>query len=154
MFLWTHLNVWRCATVAASIPFGATGLFEIFFQTIGVTVHFSWGPYDWFAISLWAAIGITGLPFWKLTWAFWFSLAGIIGGFWAWALVGFPQVTWGTIENVPVAYAFNIALKVMTFVLFALPTIQGIRESYVAKPHGPSLNRASRSLTETSTPRL
>jgi hypothetical protein len=143
MFLWTHLNTWRCAMVAASIPFGATGLFEILFQSIGVTVHFAWGPYDWFAISLWAAIGITGLPFWKLTWVFWLSLAGIIGGFWAWALVGFPQVTWGTIENVPVAYAFNIGLKVMIFVLFALPTIQGIRESYVAKPHRPNMNRAS-----------
>lgn len=143
MILWTRLNVMRCAMVAASIPFGATGLFEILFQTIGVTVHFTWGPYDWFAISLWAAIGITGLPFWKLTWVFWFSLAGIIGGFWAWALLGFPQVTWGTIENVPVAYAFNIALKVMTFVLFALPMVQGIRESNVAKSNGPNLNRAS-----------
>src|SRR5690349_13376532 len=56
MILWTRLNTLRCAMVAASIPFGATGLFEILFQAIGVTVHFTWGPYDWFAISLWAAI--------------------------------------------------------------------------------------------------
>src|SRR5689334_4619553 len=39
MFLWTRLNALRCAMVAASIPFGATGLFEIAFQMIGVTVH-------------------------------------------------------------------------------------------------------------------
>jgi hypothetical protein len=132
--------------VAASIPFGATGLFEILFQAIGVTVRplgFYFGPYDWFAISLWTAIGITGLPFWKITRVFWLSLAVTAGGFWAWVLVGYPQVTWGTIENVPVAYAFNSALKVMTFVLFALPTAQGIRRSGVAKPNGQNLNRAS-----------
>ncbi len=146
MFLWTRLNALRCAMVAASIPFGATGLFEIIFQAIGVTVQplgFYMRPYDWFAISLWTAIGITALPFWKLTRVFWLAVAGIIGGFWAWVLIGYPQASWGTIESVPVPYAFNIALKVMTFVLFALPMLQGIRRSLVAKPQRPNLNRAS-----------
>jgi len=120
--------------VAASIPFGATGLFEILFQAIGVAVHFTWGLYDWFALLLWTAIGITGVPFWKITRLFWLSMALFAGGFSAWMLVGFPQVTSGTIGSVPVAYGFNIALKVMAFVLFVLPTLQGIRRSRVAKP--------------------
>ena len=144
--LWTRLNVLRCAMVAASIPFGATGLFEILFQGVGLTVRplgFYFGPYDWFAISLWTAIGITGVPFWKITRLFWLSLVTTAAGFWAWVLVGYPQVTWGTIESVPLAYGFNLALKVMAFVLFALPTVQGIRRSWVAKSYGPNVNRAS-----------
>src|SRR5713101_4222848 len=38
-FRWTRLNALRCAMVAASIPFGATGFFEILFQGIGLTVR-------------------------------------------------------------------------------------------------------------------
>jgi hypothetical protein len=133
MFLRTRLNVLRCMMVAASIPFGATGLFEILFQLIGVTVHFRWGPYDWFALLLWTAIGIAGVPFWKITRLFWLSLTVFAGGFSVWLLAGFPQVTWGTIESVSVAYGFNIALKAMAFIVFALPTLQGIRRSVVAK---------------------
>ena len=122
--------------VAVSIPFGATGVFEIFFQAIGVSVRgFQYGPYDWFAISLWTAIGLTGLPFWKLTKMFWFWMAVTIAGFGAWALVGYPQVGWGPRENVPLAYALNIALKVIAFLLFATPTVNGIRGSSVAKPN-------------------
>ena len=138
----TRLSVLRCVIVAVSIPFGATGVFEIFFQAIGVSVRgFQYGLYDWFAISLWAAIGITGVPFWKLTKMFWFWLVVTIGGFGAWALVGYPQVGWGTGENIPAAYAFNMTLKVMVFILFATPTVNGIKGSSVARPHltGPPL---------------
>jgi hypothetical protein len=128
MVRWTRLSILRCAMVAVSVPFGATGVFEIIFQAIGVSVRgFHWGPFDWFAISLWTAIGITGLPFWRLTKMFWFWLAGTIGGFGAWALVGYPQVGWGVGESVLVAYTFNIALKVMVFFLFATPMVNGIQ---------------------------
>jgi hypothetical protein len=146
MFWWTRLSVLRCVMVAASIPFGSTGLFEILFQGIGLTfkpLWFHWGPYDWFALSLWTAIGITVVPFWKITRLFWISLTALAVGFSAWVLSGYSQATWGTIETVPIAYAFNITLKVMAFVLFALPTLQGIRRSWVAKPHGPNLIRAA-----------
>jgi hypothetical protein len=132
--------------IAASIPFGATGLFELLFQGVGLAVwplRFHWGPYDWFALSLWTAIGITGIPFWKITRSFWMSLAVFAGGFLVWTLVGYPQLTWETVPNVPVAYGFPIALKVMAFVLFALPTLQGISGSCVAKSPRSNLNRAS-----------
>src|SRR5216683_8024734 len=89
IFLWTRLNALRCAMVAASIPFGATGLFEILFQAIGVTVHFTWGLYDWFALLLWTTIGVTGVPFWRITRLFWLSMALFAGGFSAWMLTGF-----------------------------------------------------------------
>ena len=113
--------------VAASIPFGATGVFEILFQAIGVSVGgFQWGPYDWFAITLWAAIGITGIPFWRLTKMFWLLFAGIIGGFIGWTLAGYPQV--GSIgDNVPEAYVFNVILKLTVFLLLAMPVVNGIR---------------------------
>jgi hypothetical protein len=146
MFRWTRLSVLRCVMVAASIPFGATGLFEILFQGLGLTFRplwFHWGPYDWFALSLWTAISITAVPFWKITRLFWLFLAAFAGGFSAWVLSGYPQATWGTIETVPVAYAFNITLKVIAFVLFALPTLQGIRKSWVAKPYGPNSKRVA-----------
>jgi hypothetical protein len=136
MFRWTRLNALRCAMVGASIPFGATGLFEVLFQGIGLTFRplwFHWGPYDWFVLLLWTSIGITGVPFWKITRLFWFSLAVFVGGFSAWVLAGYPQATWGTIESVPVAYGFNIILKAMAFVLFSLPLLQGIRRSRVAQ---------------------
>jgi hypothetical protein len=137
MRLRTRLNALRCAMVAASIPFGATGLFEIVFQAIGVTIQpqtFHMGLYDWFAISLWMAIGITGLPFWRMTSMFWFSLSLTLAGFCTWVLVGYPQVGGGSIGNVLLAYAFNGSLKIMMFVLFMLPIFQGISRSWVAKP--------------------
>jgi hypothetical protein len=136
-YLWTRLNALRCAMVAASIPFGATGLFEILFQGTGLTFRplwFRWGPYDWFALALWTIIGITGVPFWRITRLFWLSLVVFAGGFSVWELVGYPQATWGNIESVPVGYGFNIALKLMAFVVFVLPTLQGIRRSVIAKP--------------------
>lgn len=128
--------------VAASIPFGATGLFEIVFQAIGVTIQplvFYMSLYDWFAISLWTAIGITGLPFWRMTGIFWLSLSLIIAGFCAWVLAGYPQVSGDPTGNVQLAYAFNGSLKLMMFVLFTLPIFQGISRSWVAKLHKSNL---------------
>ena len=123
----THLTALRCAMVASSIPFGATGVFEISFQTIGVSVKgFQWGPYDWFAITLWAAIGITGIPFWRITKMFWLLLAGTVGGFIGWTLAGYPQVGWIG-DNIPEAYVFNIILKLAVFLLLAMPVVNGIQ---------------------------
>ena len=116
--------------VAASVPFGATGVFELFFQAIGVSLRgFQWSAYDWFALSLWTVIGLTGLPFWRLTRMFWFWLAATVGGFGAWALVGYPQINWGTGENVPLAYSFAVALKLTAFLVFTMPLIRGIRRA-------------------------
>lgn len=142
MRLRTRLKAFRCAMVAASIPFGATGLFEIVFQAIGITIQpltFHMSPYDWFAISLWTAIGITGLPFWRMTWIFWLSLSLIIAGFCAWVLAGYPQVSGDPTGDLQLPYAFNGSLKLMMFVLFTLPIFQGISRSWVAKLHKASV---------------
>jgi hypothetical protein len=128
---WTHLGLLRGALVGISPPFGGTGLFEIVYQFTGARVQswaFHMSAYDWFGLVPWTAVGLTSLPLWKLTWDYWALVGLTTTGFLAWALVGFPQVTWGTIQQIPVAYAFNIALKGAAYLVFLPPTVRGFRE--------------------------
>jgi len=125
---WTSLGRWRSLVVAASLPFGATGAFEIVYQFTGAEVQpwgFQMSAFSWISIVLWTAVAATSLPYWRVTWDFGVLVALFAGGFIGWAALGYPQITWGAISQEPLAYGFNIALKGGAFLLFLLPTLRG-----------------------------
>lgn len=127
---WSTLGRARGLLVAGSVPFAATGLFEIVYQFVGAQVQpsaFRLAPFDWFSLVLWTAVGAVGLLYARLAWDFGLAAGAFAAGFVAWGLDGYPQITWGTIEQVPVAYAFNIALKGLAFLLILLPIVRGLR---------------------------
>jgi hypothetical protein len=125
---WTNLGTVRSMLVAASLPFGATGVFEIVYQLVGDWVQpggFHMSHFSWISIVLWAAVGATSFVYWRVSWEFGLVVVLLVGGFLAWAAEGYSQITWGSITAEPWAYGFNIALKVGAFVLFLLPTLRG-----------------------------
>ncbi len=129
------LNPPRAFVVSATLPFSGAGGFELVYQVIGERVQpccfgpnaaAPFGPYEVLSALTWVALGLTGLGFWKVTSKFLILLALIFAGFAAWVLIGFPQVTWGTFSQYPIAYALNIGLKAALFAIFSLPVIEGL----------------------------
>ncbi|MCI4331019.1 MAG: hypothetical protein L3K19_04145, partial [Thermoplasmata archaeon] len=130
----TSLGWLRALAVAAGVPFGATGVFEIAYQITGVLVQpvpFAHAPLQWAWLASWTSLGAVTLPFWRLDrrWAWVATTFG--AGFVLWGIAGFPQVTWGNVTQVPEAYAFNVPLKVLAFVLMLLPVLVGLRRTGV-----------------------
>ncbi|HEV2316004.1 MAG TPA: hypothetical protein VGV89_00290 [Thermoplasmata archaeon] len=116
----TELGTVRAVLVAATVPFGATGVFEISYQLMGSVLQ-PWAfhaVYAWWV--LWTAIGFTGIGYFRFGRAVWVLLTGYLGGFLAWGATGFDQVEWGPPATHPLAYGFNIPLKIAAFVLFGL----------------------------------
>ncbi len=124
----TFLTVWwrrrdlgfKGFIVAGCAPFGGAGLYEIAQDAVGQSA-FGWrfDPMGLFDLAVWVAVGLTGVYYWKrgkttLTLALLFVI-----GFLAWGLIGFPQITASQPE--PVAFAFNVALKVLSFLIFLVP---------------------------------
>lgn len=133
------LHPLRAVFVGAALPFGATGTFEIVYQFIGAGVQpggFGMSTISWIGIVLWTLPSVTAVPYWRVTRTFWAVLLAEAVGFAAWAAVGYPQVTWGNIAQEPAAYAFNIALKLGAFALFALPTLAGLRTQPASEQPG------------------
>jgi hypothetical protein len=125
---WTSLRLPRSILVAASLPFGATGVFELVYQFTGSVVQpwgFNMAAFAWFDLVLWTAVGFTSCVYWRITWDYLVLLGLFALGFIAWAAIGYPQITWGTIAQQPIAYGLNVALKGGAFALFLLPTLRG-----------------------------
>ncbi len=128
---WAGLHPLRAVCLGAAIPFGATGGFEIVYQLVGDRVQpwgFGMSVIAWVALVLWTLPGVATAPWWKVGRPFWALLAMEAIGFGAWVAIGYPQVTWGSPAEQPLAYGFNILLKVGAFLLVAVPTYEGVRE--------------------------
>ncbi|MHB8565494.1 MAG: hypothetical protein ACYC7D_04590 [Nitrososphaerales archaeon] len=130
-----HLNPLRAFVVAATLPFSGAGGFELIYQLIGERVQpccfgpnaaAPVGPYEILSALTWVALGLTGLGFWKITRKFWIICLLIVLGFAVWVWIGFPQVTWGSPEQEPLAYALNILLKGGLFLIFLIPVLDGM----------------------------
>ncbi len=126
------ISLWKCrgltfkqnALLSASVPFGGTGLFEIIYQALGKLSQpaaFQATALQWTGVVAWAALGLVAVPYWQITKAFYGVLAGTIVGFLAWFVIGYPQVTWGTMFQQPTAYLLNSALKLTCILLFLVP---------------------------------
>ncbi len=143
---WAGLYPLRAVFLGAAVPFGATGGFEIVYQLVGDRVQpwgFGMSTVAWVGIVLWTLPGVATAPWWKV--GRWFGLLLAIEaiGFVAWASIGYPQVTWGSLTQVPLAYAFNIGLKVGAFLLIAAPTYEGVRRERRAHLPPPNEGRGS-----------
>ena len=125
---YSRINLWRSLMLSAAIPFGATGLFEIIYEILGDTIQpgaFHLGTFDWLSLILWTSLGAVTIPFWKFTKEWLLLMIGTSLGFTIWAIIGFPQVTWGTLYQEPLAYIFNSTLKISTFLIILVPIVQG-----------------------------
>ncbi|MDA4111171.1 MAG: hypothetical protein OK439_01425 [Thaumarchaeota archaeon] len=109
----------KALILAIAFPFAATGFFEQVYQTIG---YFELGP-----STFWAGLGLlidlsfillilSSVEFWSISKTFYILLATFFAGFVVWSAIGFPQI-YGT--NPQIALAFNVPLKVLSYILFA-----------------------------------
>jgi hypothetical protein len=129
---WGRLDTLRTIVVAASVPIGAVGAFEIPFQLIRAQAYpaVAGGPVDYhpyLALSIWVLVGFTSVGYWKLTSRFFALLVGTFVGFLLWWSVGYPQVTSGVTAQVELGYLFNVPLKFAAFAIFALPILEWAR---------------------------
>jgi hypothetical protein len=126
----TSLGWARGFLIAGTIPFPGLGAFEIIFQEAG---HYLHGPifvgyalpYVMFSYGSWVVLGLTGVGWWRITWRYWLLLGSTIAGWVAWFALGFPLVNFGSIEEFPAAYGFNLWLKAAMVLLFVLPVLDG-----------------------------
>lgn len=116
----TPLDWKRSVLISGSIPFAATGSFEITYQASGSILQ----PWAFHALYpfwiLWTSIGLVGVGYFAPGRYFWLTFVSFLTGFLAWDLSGFSQVEWGPPSSYPIAYAFNIPLKIAAFALFLL----------------------------------
>lgn len=119
----------RSVLLAWPLPFAATSAFEGVYWNIGyifrpgrffpATAYGNPWVGDLINVS-WVALAFVSAPYWRpnlrlvLT-----TLAVWAGGWILWVVLGFPQITDSSPTAAGVAFAINVPLKVVSFVLFA-----------------------------------
>ncbi len=115
---------WRGFAIAGTAPFGGAGLFELLQDVTGTVLQPTvWIFNGWGLLNLlaWVLLGLTGMYYWKLGRVWWFLALSYPVLWILWGLKGFPQVTWGSFSQYPLAYIFTILLKVESYIIFGLP---------------------------------
>jgi hypothetical protein len=125
-----RLGLLRSILVSASVPFGATGLFEIVYLSLGrLSQPWAFSQPDWVGLLIWSSPVIATLPFWRRRMKFPLAMLITTGaGFLIWFIVGYPQVTWGNFFQLPVAYLLNSTLKLLCFMVFLIPLLSYSKE--------------------------
>lgn len=154
-----RLNGWRSFLLAGTLPFLAVSLFEVPYDLANWATYPGSGTtvFDIVSILTWLALGFTSIGWWRATWRYWVYLAGFLGGFGVWFVIGFPTIDRAVGTALEVAFAFNIGLKVACFPLAALPVWEELRylRATGATPDGaPEVSPLNRTgPPEDSTPR-
>ncbi len=113
--------------LAGAAPFGGVGLFEVIYViglwiTLKPTVWVNWiNTIVLLNLAAWIALGFTGVFYWKINKLWQFIVAGYATLWVVWVASGYQQITWGTFAEYPFGYIFNVVLKILSFLLFALP---------------------------------
>jgi hypothetical protein len=130
----------RALMVGLSVPFGATGLFELVYQEVGAASHpgvFYMSESAWIALVLWASLGLTGTAYWSITRIHLSLVIVFLLGFIGWEGAGYPQVVSG---GGLTAWAFNLSLKAGAYVIVAMPLWVGLTKAS-PKPPQPEPSR-------------
>ncbi len=104
---------------AGSAPFGGAALYEISKDTVGFFHGWGFNPLSAVDLLVWIGVGLAGVYYWRESRA----AAGLFVAFCLlfalWSLMGYPQIS--SVPASPAAFAFNILLKIISFLIFMIP---------------------------------
>lgn len=110
--------------IAGAAPFGGAGLYELVQDVVGLTFQptiWVFNPIGLLNLTAWVALGLTGIFYWKISKAWLIIAIGFALSWVFWVSLGYQQISWGTFQAYPFGYIFNVVLKIVSFLLFALP---------------------------------
>jgi len=135
----------RPLLIAAPLPIGAVGLFELVFQfelsRAIPTLWFLLDSHGLICLSSMAGLGFIGVGWWNPDRVWSILLIGTAAGFVVWFLVGFPLPIHDTAgyyvpnRNIPLGFAFDASLKAAVFAVLTYPIVGG------AQRDGPPVDR-------------